>query len=225
LLVGCGGDDSGGGNVAVDNLGTELASVSCSKQFECCSDAEIMDLYMGITINDHPIATEADCNEFSNALLSGLLVPEYKESLAAGRIEYDGTAAADCIADIQSLSCDQYNSGDIDSVLPTCRPFVIPKVGDGGACGEDYECTSGFCDGETEDGPDGMCKPKPGAGEACTDDCADGLYCGFDTSGGGEMCMPKLANGETCNLDDRCMSDYCADGGMCAEKPPLCQGS
>jgi hypothetical protein len=41
LLVGCGGD-SGGGPIAIEDLGMQLGDVSCQKVFECCTDAEIM---------------------------------------------------------------------------------------------------------------------------------------------------------------------------------------
>ena len=41
LLVGCGGDDSGGGSpIAIEDLGMRLGEVSCQKVFECCTDAE-----------------------------------------------------------------------------------------------------------------------------------------------------------------------------------------
>ncbi len=231
LLVGCGGDDSGGGNgtVPLDDLGMELAITSCAQQFDCCTDAEIMAQYMGISYDGHPISTEAECVEFSNALLTGLLVAEYKESLAAGRIEYDGAAAADCVAALGALTCTQYSAGLNDDLQIACGPFVIPKVGDGGACGEDYECTSGYCVGEKEgaDGApdiDGTCMPVPTMGQTCTDDCASGLYCVFDQSGM-KTCQPLKADGTQCNLDSECTSDYCDDTAhTCGGRALVCDG-
>ncbi|NVB85004.1 MAG: hypothetical protein HOV81_41945 [Kofleriaceae bacterium] len=230
LLVGCSDDDSGGGGpVALDNFGMELATVSCRQQFDCCTDAEIMDMYMGITYDGHAIMTEADCVGFANALLTGLGVAQWKESLAMGRIEYDSAAAGGCISALEGLTCDQYSSGNIDDLPSSCRPYLIPKVGDGGGCTQDYECTSKNCVGATHqpNGPDtdGMCQPMPGAGEACTDNCADGLYCGFDTTNGNELCMPLKTDGAECSLDRDCASEYCDDTSRkCATEPPTCTG-
>src|SRR5690349_9017102 len=95
LLVGCGGDDSGGGGgtIAIDDLGSRLATASCAKQFACCTDAEIMAQYMGIEYNDEPITTQEQCVGFANALFTGFAVAQYKTSIMAGRAEYDGSAA------------------------------------------------------------------------------------------------------------------------------------
>lgn len=228
LLVGCGGDGSGG-TIDLDNLGTELAVASCSKQFECCTDAEIMQQYMGITYEGEPISTEDQCVAFTNAIFSGVAVVQYKESIAMGRIEYDGAAAADCLAALENLSCAQYSTGELGGLAPACRPFVIPKVADGGGCTHDDECTSDKCEGATSEpgGPstDGMCKPKPTAGQSCEDDCADGLYCGFELPSGMEVCQATKADGMQCSLDRECTSDYCDDATrMCATEPPTCDG-
>ena len=224
LLAGCGG----AGTVELDDLGAELARASCAKQFECCTDAELVQQYMGITVDGEPITTEAQCVEFGNALLSGLAVPQYRDSLAKGRIEYDGAAAADCIAAIDRLTCAQYASGQAGDEALGCRPFIIPKVGAGGGCTQDGECTSGNCVGATvqPDGPDtdGMCQPMPTAGQACTGDCADGLFCGFDQTSGARVCQPTRADGMPCTLDRECASDHCDDTDTCAPEPPTCDG-
>jgi hypothetical protein len=221
LLVGCGGDD--GTPVPLDNLGMELSTVSCAKMFDCCTDAEIMKQFMGITYEDQPITTEEQCVGFSNAIFTGLAVTQYKESLAKGRIEYDEAAAGGCIAAIEDVSCSEYGGREFldDS---RCRPFIIPKVANDGACTEDYECTSDNCagaDGDTE----GACKPIPTAGQACDDDCADGLYCGFDTSNGMRVCQALKANGAMCSLDRECESDTCDDAShLCATPAATCDG-
>jgi hypothetical protein len=216
LLVGCGGDGSGG-NVEIDNLGTELAIAGCGKQWDCCTDAELMEQYMGITIDGEPITTEEQCVSFAGGLLTALLIPEYKSSLAMGRIEYDGAAAADCIAAMESLTCAEYSAstGGRSSVPAGCRPFLIPKVADGGACEKSYECTSGYCF-------ENVCTPEPTAGQPCSEECADGLYCGYDLDAGEDICQPIKADGEQCTFDDECTSEYC--DGTCMTKPLTCDG-
>jgi hypothetical protein len=227
LLVGCGGDDGSGGFVDLDNLGLELAGGSCSKQFSCCTDAEIMAQYMGITYDGHAIETEDQCVEFSNAVFSSLAITGYRDSIEKGRMEYDGAAAADCIAAIESLSCAQYGADDIVLTQLGCRPFLIAKVADTGACAHDYECTSDNCEGERNPlggtPTDGVCKPMPTEGQDCDDDCVAGLYCGTDLSSSGKKCHPLKADGAQCNLDDECETDNC-EMRMCATKLPTCDG-
>jgi len=225
VLVGCGGDDSGsGGYVEVDNLGLELGLASCAKQFDCCTDAEIMEQYMGITLDDMPITTEEQCVEFTNAIFSGLFVAELEESIAAGRAEYDGAAAGDCIAALRSLTCAQYSSAMSDESALSCGAFILPKVAEGGACGEDFECTTGNCDGESED-VDGTCTTLPGEGETCSGDCAGDLSCNFDQSSGMQVCEAPKPAGAECSLDRECASDFCDDAtDMCATEPPTCDG-
>lgn len=222
LLAGCGG----GGSVTLDKLGTELAQVSCSKTFECCTSAEIMDQFANIKVNGQPITTEDQCESFAGGLFAGLLTPEYQASLDAGRIEYDGEAAQSCLDGMASLGCSAYAMVETKTSVICDTPFIIPKVGDGGGCTQGYECTSGNCDGATNDGStstDGTCKPMPGAGEECFDHCAHGLYCGYDQTSTTEICQALKANGEACTGDNQCTSDHC-DNSVCADKPLVCDG-
>lgn len=230
FVIGCGGDDGGGsGFVELDGLGMELGIASCGLQFECCTDAEIMAQYMGITFEGQPITTEDQCVAFSNAVFTSFGVARYKESIALGRMEYDGAAAADCIAALESLSCAEYSASVNQGVAPACRPFLIPKVADGGGCTLDDECASDNCEGESTPlgGPntDGMCKPVPTAGQSCDDNCASGLYCGVEQSTGMDICQALKADGVQCNFRHECASDYCESGTrVCAAKPLTCDG-
>jgi hypothetical protein len=230
LLVGCGGDDSGGGTVALDDLGLQLASTSCAKMFDCCTDAEIMAQFMGITHNGQPITTEAQCVDFANAFFTGLAVAQYKESIAKGRMEYDGAAASDCIAFLGTLSCSEYSKGaEIAGTSTECRPFILPKVANDGACTQDYECVSDNCEGAMVStggtSTDGACKPLPTAGEACDSECAEGSYCGYDTTTSTEKCLALKADGAQCSLDRECTSDNCDDTSrMCVTTAPTCDG-
>ena len=144
-----------------------------------------------------------------------------------GRIEYDSAAAGDCIAALEGLSCSQYASASVADVS-SCRPFIIAKVGDGGGCAQDYECTSDNCVGATQSGgtsTDGECKPLPTAGQSCDDNCADGLYCGYDTSTGMEVCQALKADGAQCTFDRECESDYCDEAtDTCATEAARCDG-
>jgi hypothetical protein len=227
-LVGCSSDDSGGGgngSIAVENLGLELAVASCAQQFGCCTDAEIMAQYMGITFEGQPIETEAQCVDFANAVFTSFGVMAYQSSIAMGRAEYDGEAAADCVALIEDLSCEQYGARQLPA--SGCTPWILPKVADGGACTQDYECLSDNCVGERtplgEPSTDGACMPMPTEGQDCDDNCATGLYCDSDLDG--TTCKPLVTNGGDCTFDDDCASDYCDDAtDTCAARPLTCDG-
>ena len=201
--------------------------MSCAIQFDCCTAAEITEMYDGTTFEGEATSTEEQCNRFATAVLTGFGVNEYKESIAMGRVEYDADAAGDCVAALRELSCSAYGLGN--AIYDNgCRPFLIPKVGDGGACLQDYERTSDNCAGEENslgaDPVDGACAPMPGLGEACDDNCADGLYCKSTQQAPTGTCQTLEVDGAYCNVDDSCESDFCDDQGVCADKAPICDG-
>lgn len=220
LLVGCSGGGGSSGPVTIDNLGNELSQLSCSKIFECCTSAEVMQQFMNITYNGQPITTEAQCEGFDEGLLNGLLVPEYKDAIAADRIKYDGDAMRACLDAAANLSCSAYSQLTGHESVSCSTPFIIPEVADGGACAQDYECTSNNCDGAHDSMANGTCKPMPTEGQDCTVNCAQGLFCSYDASA---TCQPVLPNGTTCAGDEECASNYC-HSSVCADRPPTCDG-
>ncbi len=136
---------------------------------------------MGISLDGVPITTEQQCIDFSNAVFTTFGVARWKESLAVGRIRYDGAAAADCIAAIEGVSCDDYDTSDIAIQEMGCRPFLLANVGSGGACTQDYECMTSNCVGQDtspDEGPpiDGTCETEPTLGQPCDDDCAEACF-------------------------------------------------
>jgi hypothetical protein len=222
LLAGCGG--GGGGAVTIDDLGTELAKVSCSKTFECCTSAEVMDQFANITYNGQPITTEAQCEGFTGGLFTSLLTPEYKDSIAAGRIAYDADAAGACFDAAANLSCSAYAQLTGHESVHCDTPFIIPKVADGGTCAQDYECTGGNCEGATNSSANGTCKPLPTEGQDCSQSCAQGLFCGYDQTAMKETCQPLEPNGTSCSGDDECTSGHCVSSTCAAAPAPVCDG-
>jgi hypothetical protein len=232
LLVGCAGDDAAGGGspIAIEDLGMQLGEVSCQKVFDCCTDAEIMKQFMNITVDGQPITTEEQCIKFTAGFFNGLALPHWQASIAAGRLEYDASAAGGCVAASASLSCTEYAdsmSGQGNTSLAgTCRPFLIPKVANDGACSDDNECTSDNCV-QTSSSMDGTCKPMPAAGEPCDSSCVDGYYCGYASGQTMDTCLPLKANGTQCTLSDECTSDYCdttMSPSVCGTKARTCDG-
>jgi hypothetical protein len=230
FLAGCGGDSSGGGSpVGIDELGQELGVASCGLQFECCTGAEIMQQYMNITFDGQPITTEPQCIDYTNAFYTAFMTLPLKDSIALGRAEYDAAAAGDCVAALQAFTCDDYRSPRVALANSSCRPYIISKVGDGGPCLHDYECTSDNCFGETNslDGThiDGACAPMPAAGESCDDNCERGFYCGSTSGSGGETCQATKPDGASCTFDRECTSERCDhDTDLCASQTSICDG-
>jgi hypothetical protein len=85
----------------------------------------------------------------------------------------------------------------------------------------------GYCD--TRDGliceqgiGGGTCVPAPGAGAACSIDCAAGLSCVND------LCETPSPDGTTCETSGECRSRYCGPTGTCEQRPiatnKLCAG-
>jgi MYXO-CTERM domain-containing protein len=102
--------------------------------------------------------------------------------------------------------------------MATCMAFVTPKVAAGGACTQDYECTTGNCEGaDTVSDPpvDGMCAGAISLapiGAACANiECVDGAYCDSATS----TCQASKGAGQTCTSDTECNNECDTATGTC----------
>lgn len=225
LVVGCGGG-SDHGSVALADLGTKLGTSYCTKEFSCCTDAEIMMDFGGFKVGGQPVTTEPLCEMFYAGFFGALVSSQYMTSIANGRVVYDGDAVGACLDLVDSLSCSDFGTEGVIDGDSGCKQFLTPQVANGSACAGDYECTSNNCIGaETQpDVKDGTCMPLPTSGQACDFNCANGTYCDFSM----ETCQPKKGTGAACSSNDACSSDFC-DGagtgsGACADKPLRCDG-
>ena len=198
---GSGGSGSGGsgGGVSIDDLGTEYAKAICTAQSECFGP-----LFAAF------IGTEANCQAMMKASFEDSSLQVLKASIAAGRVKYDGTKVAACVASIASMACTP-NPNNSDA----CQGVFNGQVAVDGQCHSDVDCAgNGYC--LTQECP-GKCQLYVGAGESCEPArCDDGLYCGE-----GNKCTATLADGEACTDDDQCKSDNCDndDGkdGVCSK--------
>jgi hypothetical protein len=195
--MGCGG---GSDDIPLAELPRELAQIACEKQFDCCPQDSAAEF-----------ASVEDCTtqvQFFTSLLGSAV----QESQTAGRVRYDAGNAGECIALLRGLDCTAVQS-EID--LLDCEDFIVPLVDAGGACEQDFECTTGYCD--TSGGAElGACAALPALGQECDGDCAQGSYCEFGTG----LCEAVKADGTECFFDDECQSDFCdPDAGVCGLEP------
>ncbi len=209
IAAGCGG---GGDAVPLADLGTEMGGAVCGKMAECCTMAELEEELLGAS-------NQQECEAFYAGFLGQLFVPVLQDSVAAGRLVYDGEAMRACLDAYGALAC-----ADLRTALATgpdgaCDGAFTGQVALGGACATDLDCVSGFCDGDAVDFEGnvtmGTCIQAPGVGQACADgDCDEGLYC--DYAGGAPTCQATLADGSGCGADGDCASGSCngASGGQ-----------
>jgi hypothetical protein len=188
-LAGCGGS-----SVSIEDFPQKYAQAICTKNFQCCPASELVDKTMSTCVTD-------------NQLIIGVLISSINESKAKGRADYDAKQSGTCIDSLNAMTCDEFKQG-IGGNMAACMAFIMPKVASGGACTQDYECTTTSCGGaDTSVDPpvDGMCVAAPALaaiGVSCaTTPCVDGAYCDAN-----DVCQPAKAAGSTCASDDECVN-------------------
>jgi hypothetical protein len=210
LLAACGGDGgSGGGPIAITDLGTQLSDALCKKAFMCCTQPQLTALFQSTTT----LTTTAQCETYLSGLISGFAIPQYQASIAAGRATYNGSAAEVCVDLLESATCTEFDADATDTAAPSgCAGLLVAQVGSAGACTQDYECTTGYCQGAAGGSTptDGHCAAIPSMGQACESTCTIGLYCDFSSL----TCQATKADGSTCTMGNECTSGGCIDD-MC----------
>ncbi len=221
VLSGCLYNDpgpGGGGPVEPDLLGDGFATALCAKMFECCDTIELQQQFGG--------GTEDDCRDQYAQTFSMLLEPVLLDSIDSDRVTYDADIAGDCIAAYRDLSCAEFAAVRFaDGPFEGCSSPFDPQVANDAACGNDYDCTSGYCSGDSVDFQGtityGTCITAPGLDDPCDgSDCGDGFYCNFSTF----TCASPLANGTNCGSDTECDSGYCDDSTFVCADATICDG-
>ncbi len=207
-----GGGNGGGGTIALEEIGQKNAEVFCGAAFSCCTAVELPTLFEGIgTPKD-----EAECVQTFKGLFDGFALPGFKDSIAEGRIVYDGDKAASCFDNLPSdCSIVTPDGADPLETSPDCQAIFVGKVANGGDCAQDDDCAvdGSDCMGASN-GMLGKCQLPGDVGAACMfgSDCKSD-YCDFQTS----MCAAKKALGEMCSGSQSCMNSYCdVDTKLCA---------
>ena len=155
LLAACGGDD-GGSTSTPSAAFTASIQATCDKAFECMSSYDAA-MHNGTAFADSYGTSADNCVAQTTALINQFLGADYLEKLdasaSAGRIDYNASDAAACLAANSAQTCDQFfEQNGATSVEPAvCNTALVGTVATGGTCTIDNDCaTAGDdCDPET----------------------------------------------------------------------------
>lgn len=188
------------------------------------------------------VGTDVDCADGPISLDDDLNLRQARTALPGlieqGRVAYDGTAAATCLADIPQLACRDLL--ELDDVFTGC-PILTGTAATLAACEYDVECAvpGSVCApvGMTSAGspPDCMtmqtCRAPVATGGICEGNlaCRPGDHCIRDNLGN-DICRPG-DQGSSCGSDGECDTGlYCPGGvsgmpGVTTCQPALAAGA
>lgn len=205
----CGGSDSD--PISLEDLPARYAAAACEQIFDCCDATEQAFQFASY---DPPPTNQAECEVAFAARYREIAIDE--AALAAGRLGYDGAAAAECIAAIEGLTCGGTTGTD------ACQRIFVGQVAVGATCEDDDECAGeAWCQGGLDE-----CVALPPIGAACDISCMTGAYCDFSIGTG--TCVALKSNGTACSLGGECQSGYCDEPtDLCETRPPstTCDGN
>lgn len=132
---GSGGGGGGGGSISATDYLSRMDQKYCDEAFTCQASFPAM---TGETFADDFGASAQDCYADAAAYEMASVV---ESEIAAGKIHFDGTAAAQCIAGITFGTCSAFwtNGGDYPAA---CDTAMVGTIADGGACVVDYDCSN-----------------------------------------------------------------------------------
>lgn len=197
---------------------SEILQGACEKAFDCC-DENIARQIAGVSFRD-------ECAGDSIQAFSATTVRSVSEAALAGTIEVDPSAAGLCRQALLASTCDEWTTVDpLFLDLPGCAEVIVPQLGPGEECTDDFECTTGLCL-DTDSGracvelvEDGMpCDPEAGIYCKPTSTCDN--FEAFE-------CVPLARAGDACVADIDCLSQECESMGdeesVCKARGSVCE--
>jgi hypothetical protein len=204
--------DASGGHPTTSTPTTELTPLeqaaqkrgeaNCRSVFQCCDAEAQKALGYGATDVSGCIAQADRAVEYE------AFVTQWQGAIDAGRIKFDGSAAAACFAAKEARPCAQaFSKTEPDE----CKKAFAPQVETGGDCVLDIECkeAGNFCLGL-------KCNVPLADGAVCNNsyECQSG-YCAAVNAEPGK-CAQKFADGADCVLDNQCKGGLCYAHQTCS---------
>jgi hypothetical protein len=152
---------------------------------------------------------------------------QIRADVNAGKISFDGVAAAACLDAVSKVSCNYSDRTPFDDAI--CNRVVVGAAAEGASCVINAECAGGNCDHSCYQATANACclgkcgKPRLvlGPGDVCGapfTKCAPDLYCAG-------VCRPRTPDGQPCASPDVCPIGHLCFGltfmtmGTCQRKP------
>jgi hypothetical protein len=136
------GSGGGGGGesttLTLSQYFDKIAQVHCEQAFGCRAsfppEQGVFEDTWGASV------TECEAN-----LIAAWDPKQVETEIAKGRITYDGTAAVTCLEGVTFAACPDYWNRGIEWA-ESCYHVVVGTVEVGGACDNNYSCTTYYCD-------------------------------------------------------------------------------
>jgi hypothetical protein len=141
---GSGSDPGGGPPISATEFVQQVGKHDCDDAFTCKASFPAM---AGETFEMDFGATQSACYAMAAMADDPAKV---EAAITAGKIKFDGQAAADCIAGIPAPTCSTYWTDGPDWPA-ACDTAMVGTVADGAACDIDFECATvtSYCDPTT----------------------------------------------------------------------------
>ncbi|MEO8548751.1 MAG: hypothetical protein ABI678_02215 [Kofleriaceae bacterium] len=132
---GSGSGGGGGGSISATDFLSRIDQKDCDEAFTCQASFPTM---TGETFADDYGASAQECYADAAAYEMASVV---ESEITAGKIHFDGAAAAQCIAGITFTTCSAYWStgGDYPAA---CDTAMVGTIADGAACVVDHDCAN-----------------------------------------------------------------------------------
>jgi hypothetical protein len=205
---GNGSGDGGPNSIPLEQLGELQANALCSYMVRCGMMEDVTTCLASLRIS---------------------LPIDYLAAVGAGKIQYHGDKAKQCLDAITQLACtrDQGYFGRSDQLDPACNETFTGTIGGMGACKLNEECISqdcmpaagcpGPCCAGTCNGSNAPAHKN--LGEPCgKHDTCNGGFC--DNAGANSTCQAYKAAGQACNGTQECDTTAFCDFNT---TPPLCR--
>jgi len=132
---GDGSGSGGGGGLAVADFLTKIGMADCDQAFTCKST---FPTDQGVTFEQAWGATQSACYAAESP---ADYLAKVGSEVSAGKIHYNASAAAACLAGITAPNCATlWTAGP--AYPDACGTALVGTVADGGACVVDYDCSN-----------------------------------------------------------------------------------
>jgi len=130
------GGGGGGGSMTATQYLTSMEMKYCDEAFSCQSSFPTT---TGVTFADEFGASASEC--YSDGAAYDMPA-QVEAEITAGKIHFDGAAAAACVAGLMFGTCTDFWAGTGGTYPAECDTAMVGTVADGGACVVDYDCSS-----------------------------------------------------------------------------------